>query len=613
MKKVNGENTAFTTFNDNAEMLNDAFENGVFNYPEIPSFNHLFTVVRDTLWEFGPNAAKDAYDGAVAIYEDKYGNIEEYQHLFDRLKEELQNQVDQYFPNWSSMAIGEREKLVDSYNQQFAITPIPMDTWNWVQSMRTRLAEKKANKGLDGMVPNFKPVFLFLETNHHDDGTPYKRLYVRCSYGGEAIAYNGWVLMAHIEHPNKESSVIESVHISESSFRKIQANMQFPFDLHTSLHLATSKGSYCNHCNRHSPRNDSWVIGNPETGEIFQVGRSCMKDFFGNVSPEKLANYTLTLRNYLKEAQYSKPEVKYGMQFNVLEIIATTDQLLTKNRRSKPVPVGAGSNATIFNVTNTLYNVPLARGKHLDRQALYYANYSDDIKDDLCDFLKKHGSDRQKEYANSGLFHASSYVWASNRSSYNKDHVCLEEYVSPEVFHKFAYTRIEPSDASYVYARKVIEFCANNMEITNLFSTNIKNICSAEKTAGKGITYAVWAWHVYKMHEARLREEEERINDKYNFVYTAYDRLKEDGTKPPVLVKCVSNTERSSEYGDTYKIVKFESPASKALLVYMGNAYVSNAEVGKWYILRCTIKELRTYKGEKYHAINYASIEEFTF
>lgn len=47
----------------------------------------------------------------------------------------------------------------------------------------------------------------------------------------------------------------------------------------------------CEHCNTNRIRKDTYILFNTETAEFKQVGKSCLKDFFGHKTPEQLAGY----------------------------------------------------------------------------------------------------------------------------------------------------------------------------------------------------------------------------------------------------------------------------------------------------------------------------------
>ena len=50
------------------------------------------------------------------------------------------------------------------------------------------------------------------------------------------------------------------------------------------------RSTECEHCNRERQRNEVFVVRHTETGEQLRVGRSCLRDFLGTDTPEKVAS-----------------------------------------------------------------------------------------------------------------------------------------------------------------------------------------------------------------------------------------------------------------------------------------------------------------------------------
>jgi hypothetical protein len=59
----------------------------------------------------------------------------------------------------------------------------------------------------------------------------------------------------------------------------------------------------CTHCNVTRNRTNTFLVLNEATGEFKQVGRSCLKDFTGHVSPEVLAAWAATFFDLIAEAE----------------------------------------------------------------------------------------------------------------------------------------------------------------------------------------------------------------------------------------------------------------------------------------------------------------------
>lgn len=50
-------------------------------------------------------------------------------------------------------------------------------------------------------------------------------------------------------------------------------------------------GPFCEHCNKIRSRKDTYLIYNRETGEMKQIGRTCLRDYTGLNNPEKVADW----------------------------------------------------------------------------------------------------------------------------------------------------------------------------------------------------------------------------------------------------------------------------------------------------------------------------------
>jgi hypothetical protein len=83
---------------------------------------------------------------------------------------------------------------------------------------------------------------------------------------------NGWEFLARIDHANKELGNI----IRTMPGKSVDSHFQ-------------TVGPVCQHCNVNRFRRDTFVVQHEDTKEIKQVGSTCLKDFLGHDSPEKIA------------------------------------------------------------------------------------------------------------------------------------------------------------------------------------------------------------------------------------------------------------------------------------------------------------------------------------
>jgi len=100
---------------------------------------------------------------------------------------------------------------------------------------------------------------------------------------GKAI-YNGWRFIAAIEHTNNGNII-----------RQADYEIAVPEKYQTAP-------SHCDHCKTDRRRNDTYLVMNVETGEIKQVGKSCLKDFTTGLSASDVSDYYSYFRS-LEEAK----------------------------------------------------------------------------------------------------------------------------------------------------------------------------------------------------------------------------------------------------------------------------------------------------------------------
>jgi hypothetical protein len=83
---------------------------------------------------------------------------------------------------------------------------------------------------------------------------------------------NGWSFLARIDHNNGEIG-----------------NIVRPMPGKTLDEKYRTVSSVCEHCNVKRYRRDTFVIQHEESGDVKQVGSTCLKDFLGHASSEKIA------------------------------------------------------------------------------------------------------------------------------------------------------------------------------------------------------------------------------------------------------------------------------------------------------------------------------------
>lgn len=131
-----------------------------------------------------------------------------------------------------------------------------------------------------------------------DHGEWHTLRYVEVEAEGTA-QINGWEWLASIERTEK-GNLIHSAR-----------DVKVPVKYYTS-------DCYCEHCRKNVWRKYLHLVRNIETGEIKQVGQSCLKDYTHGMSAEGIAFYQ-SLFTGLEEAEAEEPSCGGGYGFGKME------------------------------------------------------------------------------------------------------------------------------------------------------------------------------------------------------------------------------------------------------------------------------------------------------
>jgi hypothetical protein len=96
-----------------------------------------------------------------------------------------------------------------------------------------------------------------------------ERVYREYVINGEAPRIHGWALLARVEH------------VGERNFVQAVPGVDVPVSAFTS-------DPVCEHCNTKRRRKDTFLVRHDTNGLIMQVGSTCLRDFLGHDSPEKI-------------------------------------------------------------------------------------------------------------------------------------------------------------------------------------------------------------------------------------------------------------------------------------------------------------------------------------
>ena len=112
-----------------------------------------------------------------------------------------------------------------------------------------------------------------------DDGTPLDhpveivRRFIVVEVEAKPIIAN-WELVAVLEHTPKDGNIIHH----------INGDVEIPTRYYDAK-------PYCEHCRTKRYRKDTYIIRNAQTDDFKQVGKTCLRDFTGNIDAEWLANF----------------------------------------------------------------------------------------------------------------------------------------------------------------------------------------------------------------------------------------------------------------------------------------------------------------------------------
>lgn len=175
------------------------------------------------------------------------------------------------------------------------IYKIPKENLPKFQKQLEKLS-KKAQK-LTGETIFFVPFNTITEKL----GDGYVREYVEILLNGfEPPKLNGWSFVARVDHANEVGNIVRPV-----------PGFIVPEQYRTSCQ--------CDHCKINRYRRDTYLVQHEDTGEIKQVGSSCLRDFLGHQHPEKIAKMA-ELLGYADE--YARGAMQVGEDRRYIDLEA---------------------------------------------------------------------------------------------------------------------------------------------------------------------------------------------------------------------------------------------------------------------------------------------------
>lgn len=144
---------------------------------------------------------------------------------------------------------------------------VPVINMSWLMG-RIQELNKKAHK-LDTPAIVFSVLRTYVKRTKDSEGREYDKMMNEITISGIAPKLAGWGFLGTIQHT--ENGNILRV-INETSIPEI---------------YRTTK-QVCGHCNKDRNRKDTYLVAHDD-GTVKQVGKSCLKDYTGHISPAHLA------------------------------------------------------------------------------------------------------------------------------------------------------------------------------------------------------------------------------------------------------------------------------------------------------------------------------------
>lgn len=168
---------------------------------------------------------------------------------------------------------------------------IPAENWGYLQGRIDDLNKKGSKIGAPPITINV--VRKETEKGKSKTGEETQKQFYIVTVHGEAPKIDGWRLIASLDY--ESGGVVARVVPGEdmpSEFRNTDP-------------------SRCDHCNVHRGRNNSYIIQH-DSGEVKQVGRTCLKNFLGHTNPKFITSMAEIVRSLDELMDESREERDYG-------------------------------------------------------------------------------------------------------------------------------------------------------------------------------------------------------------------------------------------------------------------------------------------------------------
>lgn len=171
---------------------------------------------------------------------------------------------------------------------------IPAVNLGVLEKLKAKLNKKSAKAGTGEIT--FTKVSETTEEN--PDGTV--DVIYQIAVEGETPKIAGWTFLARLDHNNDPSG--------ESNFVYVMPGQTLPDEYRTAH-------ADCEHCGWKRRRRNTYILQEDATGNLKQVGHTCVQDFIG-VDPAKVVAQAERIVNMIKKARALEEEGTLGVPYN---------------------------------------------------------------------------------------------------------------------------------------------------------------------------------------------------------------------------------------------------------------------------------------------------------
>lgn len=185
------------------------------------------------------------------------------------------------------------------------------------------------------------------------DGEKHNLRYVEVEAEGKA-QMGDWMWLASVEHTEK-GNLIHS-----------PKDIAIPEKYYTS-------GGYCEHCNSNRARRYLYLVKNVNTGDVRQVGRSCLRDYTHGLNADMVALCT-SMMDEFEEAEERMPGFGFGFgSYEYYEVEQVTRVICETIRHFGYVPRGPEDNWATADRAEAYLNVLLGHTRYFYKYEQFLA------------------------------------------------------------------------------------------------------------------------------------------------------------------------------------------------------------------------------------------------